>query len=79
MAWSVIRIWGANHYADAERVTGERLRALEAKGETAAGHVPIFLLLMAEVQRLQGKHAAAFPLYVRLYQLWLNNKLPADF
>jgi ATP/maltotriose-dependent transcriptional regulator MalT len=70
---------GANDYADAERVTAERLRAAEAKGPAAAGHVPIFLLLLAEVQRLQGKHAAAFPLYVRLYRLWLDNQLPADF
>jgi len=70
---------GANDYTDAERVTGERLRAVEVKGETAAGRLPIFLSLMAEVQRLRGKHAAAFPLYARLYQLWLNNQLPADF
>ena len=70
---------GANDYTDAERVTGERLRAVEVKGQAAAGHLPIFLSLMAEVQRLQGKHADAFPLYVRLYQLWLDNQLPADF
>ena len=71
-------LW-ANDYADAERVTGERLRAVEVKGQAAAGHLPIFLSLMAEVQRLQGNYAAAFPLYVRLYQLWLDNQLPADF
>ena len=65
---------GANDYTDAERVTGERLRAVEDKGQAAAGHLPTFLSLMAEVQRLQGKHAAAFPLYVRLYQLWLDNR-----
>ena len=70
---------GATDYADAERVTGERLRAVEEKGQAAAGHLPIFLSLMAEVERLQGKHDAAFPLYARLYQLWLNNQLPADF
>jgi ATP/maltotriose-dependent transcriptional regulator MalT len=69
----------ANDYSDAERVTGERLRAAELKGEAAAGHVPIFLFLMAEVYRLQGKHDAAFPLYVRMYRLWLDNRLPADF
>jgi hypothetical protein len=79
--WALIGSYylGANDYADAERVTGERLRAAEIKGADAAGHVPIFLSLMAEVYRLQGKHAAAFPLYVRLNQLWINNQLPADF
>lgn len=70
---------GANQYADAERVTGERLRAAQVKGAAAAGHVPIFLFLSAEVYRLQGKHAAAFPLYTRLNQLWFNDQLPADF
>ena len=70
---------GANDYPDAERVTAERLRAVEVKGEAAARHLPIFLTLMAEVERLQGKHAAALPLYARLYQLWLDNQLPADF
>lgn len=34
---------------------------------------------MAEVYRVQGKHAAAFPFYVRLYQLWLDNQLSSDF
>lgn len=70
---------GANDYANAERVAGERLRAAELKGQAAAGHVPIFLLLSADVQRLQGKYDSAFPLYVRLYELWLGNRLPADF
>jgi hypothetical protein len=81
MLWAMVgdSYLGANDYAGAERVTGERLRAAEAKGAAASGHVPIFLFLMAEVQRLQRKHAAAIPLYVRLYQLWLNNQLPADF
>ena len=69
---------GANDYAGAERVAGERLRAVEAKGDAAAGHVPIFLMLMGEVNRLQGKYDAAFPLYARLYALWLNNQLPAE-
>lgn len=81
MLWAMLgqSYLGANQYADAERVTGERLRAAEVKGAAAAGHVPIFLFLMAEVYRLQGKHAAAFPLYTRLNQLWLNDQLPADF
>jgi hypothetical protein len=70
---------GANDYANAERVAGERLRAVEARGAAAAGHMPIFLTLLAEVYRLQGKHAAAYPLYVRLNQLWFNNQLPAEF
>jgi hypothetical protein len=70
---------GANDYAGAERVAGERLRAVEARGEAAARHLPIFLLLMAEVHRLQGKHATAFPFYMRLYRLWLDNQLPAEF
>lgn len=70
---------GANDYAGAERVSHERLRAVEARGEAAAGHLPIFLLLMAEVYRLEEKHVSAYPLYLRLYQLWLNNQLPADF
>jgi ATP/maltotriose-dependent transcriptional regulator MalT len=61
---------GANDYAAAERVTAERMRGKEQ---------PLFLFLMAEVERLQGKYAAAFPLYQRLYQLWLDNRLPADF
>jgi hypothetical protein len=70
---------GANEYADAERVAGERLRAVEIRGEAAAGHLPIFLVLMAEVYRFQRKHAAALPLYTQLNQLWLNDRLPADF
>jgi hypothetical protein len=41
--------------------------------------VPIYLSLVAEVERLQGKHDAAYPLYLRLYRLWLDNQLPADF
>lgn len=69
----------ANDYANAERLSGERLRAAEARGPTAAGHVPIFLTLLAETYRLQGKYAVAFPLYERLYRLWLDNQLPADF
>lgn len=71
-------LW-ANDYAGAERVTGERLRAADAKGPPGAGHVPIFLALLAEIYRLQGKHAAAYPLYARLNQMWLANQLPADF
>ena len=70
---------GANDYANAERVAGERLRAVDARGAAAAGHLPIFLTLMAEVYRLRGKHAAAYPLYSRLNQLWFNNHLPAEF
>jgi hypothetical protein len=70
---------GAHDYADAERVAGERLRAAEVKDQAGAGHVPIFLSLLAEIYRLQGKHAAAYPLYVRLNQLWLDDRLPADF
>ena len=70
---------GANNYTDAERVAGERLHAAEGKGQAAAGHLPIFLSLMAEVLRLQGKQAAAFPFYERLNRLWLDNQLPADF
>lgn len=70
---------GANDYANAERVAGERLRAVEARGAAASGHLPVFLTLMAEVYRLQGKHDAAYPLYVRLNRLWLNNQLPAEF
>jgi tetratricopeptide (TPR) repeat protein len=70
---------GANDYADAERLVGERLRAAEARGAAAAKHVPIFLLVMAEVERLQGNHVAAFPRYVRLYRLWLDDQLPAEF
>ena len=69
---------GANDYVNAERVAGERLRAAEARGAAAAGHLPIFLTLRAEVYRLQGKHAAAYPLYVRLNHLWFNNQLPAE-
>ena len=69
----------ANDYVNAERVTGERLRAAEARGPTPAVHVPIFLTLLAETYRLQGKYTAAFPLYERLYRLWLDNQLPADF
>src|SRR5579863_9115372 len=81
MLWAMLgySYLGANDYANAERVTGERLRAVEAKGDAALGHLPIFLTLLAEVLRLQGKHVAAFPLYERLYRLWLNNQLPADF
>ena len=81
LLWAMVGYFylGANDYANAERVTGERLRAADAKGPAAAVHVPIFLFLMAEVERLQGKHAAAYPLYLRLYQLWLDNQLPADF
>lgn len=41
--------------------------------------MPIYLSLVAEVERLQGKHDAAYPLYLRLYRLWLDNQLPADF
>jgi hypothetical protein len=70
---------GANDYPNAERVTSERLLAAEVKGKAAAGHVPIFLSLMAEVYRLQEKHAAAFPLYMRLSRLWEDNQLPAEF
>ena len=70
---------GANDYANANRVSAERLRAAEAKGAAGAGHLPIYLLLMAEVFRLQGKHAEAYPLYVRLNQLWIRNQLSADF
>ncbi len=69
----------ANDYAAAERVAGERLRAVEARGKAAAAHLPIFMFLMAEVYRLQGKHDAAFPLYTRMYRLWLDNQLPAEF
>ncbi|HYL35668.1 MAG TPA: hypothetical protein VEV17_07140 [Bryobacteraceae bacterium] len=81
MLWAMLgySYLGANDYAGAERVAGERLRAVEARGEAAARHLPIFLLLMAEVQKLQGKYAAAFPLYLRLNRLWLDNQLPADF
>lgn len=71
-------LW-AHDYAGAERVTAERLHAAEAKGPAGAGHVPIFLSLMAEIYRLQGKHATAYPLYVRLNQMWLDSQLPADF
>jgi ATP/maltotriose-dependent transcriptional regulator MalT len=70
---------GAYDYANAERVAGEMLRAVDARGTAAAGHLPIFLTLMAEVYRLQGKHAAAYPLYARLNRLWFNDQLPADF
>jgi ATP/maltotriose-dependent transcriptional regulator MalT len=70
---------GANDYANATRVAGERLRAADAKGDAGTAHVPIFLSLMAEIERLQGHYAAAFPMYQRLYQLWLNDRLPADF
>jgi hypothetical protein len=68
---------GANDYADAERIVSERLQALEAQGAPASYQVQMFLSLMAEVYRLQGKHAAAFPLYGRL--LSLNDQLSADF
>jgi hypothetical protein len=69
---------GANDYADAERVVGESLHAAEVRGETGAAYpVQMFLSLMAEVYKVQGKHAAAFPLYARL--LSLNGQLSADF
>ncbi len=70
--WSLVgySYLGANDYTDAERVATERLRVAQA---------PIFLSLMAEVYRVQGKHAAAYPLYSRLEQLWIEDQLPADF
>ncbi|HXP84208.1 MAG TPA: hypothetical protein VN841_05785 [Bryobacteraceae bacterium] len=67
----------AHDYAAAERVAGERLRAAEARGAAAAGHLPIYMSFLAELYRLQGKHAAAYPLYMRL--LALDDRLPADF
>jgi hypothetical protein len=68
---------GANDYVDAERVVSERLRAVEARGDSAAYPVQMFLSLLADIYRLQGKHAAAFPLYRRL--LAFNDQLSADF
>jgi hypothetical protein len=68
---------GANEYADAERIGKERLRALEARGAPASYPAQTFLSLLADVYRLQGEHAAAFPLYGRL--LSLNDELSADF
>src|SRR5579862_6385296 len=53
---------GANDYSNAERVAGERLHAVEVKGSAAAGHVAVFLTLLVEVDRLESKHAAAYPL-----------------
>jgi hypothetical protein len=51
---------GANDYASAERVAGERLRAAEARGEAAAGHLPVFLLLMAEGKGCRANTASRF-------------------
>jgi hypothetical protein len=68
---------GANDYAAAERVAGERLRAAETASGTAAYPAQLFLSLMAEIYRLQSKHADAFPLYQRL--VLLNERLSADF
>jgi hypothetical protein len=69
----------AGDYAAAERVAGERLRAVEARGSAAEGHLPIVLMTMAETYRLQGKFGDAFPLYSRLYEMWLADRLPAEF
>jgi ATP/maltotriose-dependent transcriptional regulator MalT len=70
---------GANDYANAERLSVERLKIVESPADRGAAHLPPFLMLMADVYRLQGKYAAAAPLYQRMYRLWMDDKLPADF
>jgi hypothetical protein len=79
-AWALVgySYLGANDYANAERLGKERLQ-VEASADQKSEHLPTFLMLMADVYRLQSKHAAAAPLYQQMYRLWIDDKLSADF
>jgi len=79
-AWALVgySYLGANDYANAERLGKERLQ-VEASADQKSEHLPTFLMLMADVYRLQSKHAAAAPLYQQMYRLWIDDKLPAEF
>jgi tetratricopeptide (TPR) repeat protein len=79
-AWALVgySYLRANDYANAERLGKERLQ-VEASVDEKSEHLPTFLMLMADVYRLQSKHAAAAPLYQRMYRLWIDQKLPAEF
>ena len=68
-----------NDYANAERVASERLRRGGGSRATRLQY-PVQMFLSRSWRKFtgcKGKHAAAFPLYLRL--LSLNDQLSADF